>query len=142
MSAARLTFAELTIGRSETIEVSVRAEDIDRFAALSGDHAPVHTDAAHAAAAGFAGRVMHGAHLAALVSQLVGMKLPGAFGVLQSMELEFRRPVTPPASLAIRGEVIARSEAVRQVTIRIEVRANDEVAATGRVKSVVREPAS
>jgi 3-hydroxybutyryl-CoA dehydratase len=51
-----------------TIEVSpVSVASIDAYARLSGDDNPIHLDEAAAVGAGFAGRVVHGALLAAIV---------------------------------------------------------------------------
>ena len=47
------------------------------FAALSGDHNPLHVDAAFARQTSFQKPVAHGMLLASYVSTLVGMHLPG-----------------------------------------------------------------
>jgi 3-hydroxybutyryl-CoA dehydratase len=133
-------FSSLEVGLRETVKCHLEPHDIDRFSAISGDHSPLHLDASFARARGFEGRVAHGALLAALVSQLVGNRLPGALGVLQSMDLEFRRPVIPPIDLLLMGEILSLSVGTRQVSMLVKVSSlQGELFAQARVRSIVRD---
>jgi len=130
----------LSVGQVERFTVTLTPEDIDRFADLSGDAAPLHMDAAFAARQGYPGRVAHGLLAGALVSRLVGMQLPGALGILQSVELRFKHPIVPPVKVTVTGEIVGISVAVRQVQIRIEVTdLSGTVLVDGRVRSVMGE---
>lgn len=112
---------ELAVGQRADFTVRVTLEMVTAFAALSGDRSPLHTDEAFAHAAGFDGRAAHGLLLGALVSRLIGMQLPGAHGVLQSVELSFRRPLVPPATVRVEGEIAAISESTGQVQIKVTI---------------------
>jgi acyl dehydratase len=120
MPAYRLE--DLKVGQAEEVRIPLSIADVDAFAALSGDRAPLHMDASFA-----------------LVSRFIGMHLPGDHGILRKIEMDFRRPVTPPCELTVRGEVTQISEAVGQVTLQIRVTREDgELVSTARVQSVVR----
>ena len=137
MPAYRLE--DLKVGQAEEVRIPVSIADVDAFAALSGDRAPLHMDASFASAKGMEGRVAHGLLIGALVSRFIGMHLPGDHGILRKIEMDFRRPVTPPCELTVRGEVTQISEAVGQVTLQIRVTREDgELVSTARVQSVVR----
>ncbi|MBF0295854.1 MAG: SDR family oxidoreductase [Magnetococcales bacterium] len=84
-------------------EVRVTYEDALRFADLSGDHNPLHTDPAYAAGTTFGRPILHGAFSAALFSRLAGMHLPGRECLLHGMRLRFVAPVHPPATLRVTG---------------------------------------
>jgi len=51
---------QFAVGDSVTVEQSVRAEDIDRFADLSGDTSAIHMSQMRPASRGLGGRVAHG----------------------------------------------------------------------------------
>jgi 3-hydroxybutyryl-CoA dehydratase len=109
------------IGLSRSIEVAIRPDDVTRFAALSGDFAPMHTDAAFAKAAGFDGVVVHGAYLIALVSRLVGMEFPGPEAVLERMDIAFRKPCYAPSDVKLTATVKQISEAVQSIILEIAI---------------------
>ena len=113
--------APFEVGQSHSITVSVTPEMIDSFAQLSGDLAPLHTDAAFAARRGFAGPVVHGALIGAQVSRLVGMHFPGPDSILERMELAFREPCYAPTALTITARVRQMSAAVASVILDITV---------------------
>jgi 3-hydroxybutyryl-CoA dehydratase len=117
--------AAIEVGQSHSITVSVTPDMIDAFARLSGDAAPLHTDAAFAIRRGFTGPVVHGALIGALVSRLVGMHFPGPDSILERMELAFREPCYAPADLTITARVRQMSEAVASVILDISVMSAD-----------------
>jgi 3-hydroxybutyryl-CoA dehydratase len=117
----------------KTLVVSVPADAIERFVALSGDAAPLHTDAAFARKAGFKAPVVHGAYLTALVSRFVGMEFPGADAILQRMDIGFHSPCYAPADLTIKGTVAQVSEAVATIVLQINIQdADGGLIASGR----------
>jgi acyl dehydratase len=127
------------IGDSVTVRQPVRIDDVDRFAALSGDTSAIHMSADAAVARGFEGRITHGVLLAAWVSSIIGTKLPGDCGVLQSINLAFRAPVIPPDELQITVAVTGKSEAVSQLKLSIKIERSDGVlAATGEARSILK----
>jgi len=63
------------------------------FADLSGDHNPIHLDAAIAATSRFGQRIAHGAILSALISRILGMDMPGIGTVYLSQTCNYRLPV-------------------------------------------------
>ncbi|HEY5291702.1 MAG TPA: MaoC family dehydratase [Burkholderiales bacterium] len=78
-----------------TREVTVRtitAEDVDRFAQISGDLNPIHLDAEFAATTPFGRRVAHGLLTGAIVSA-THTNLTGPGFVYLGQELNFRAPV-------------------------------------------------
>lgn len=71
------SFGELRIGDKASVTKLVDRDDIDLFAIVSGDVNPAHTDAAFAATDFFGHIVAHGMWTAALISTVLGTKLPG-----------------------------------------------------------------
>ncbi|HYS64878.1 MAG TPA: bifunctional enoyl-CoA hydratase/phosphate acetyltransferase [Paraburkholderia sp.] len=89
------TFDELAIGESASLVRVAVQNDIDLFAAVSGDINPAHVDAAFASGDLFGHVVVHGMWTAALISALLGTRLPGPGTIYLDQTLQFRRPVVP-----------------------------------------------
>ncbi|HLZ75335.1 MaoC family dehydratase [Phenylobacterium sp.] len=88
-----LYFDELAVGQTAEVSHVVGAADIEAFAAVSGDHNPVHMDEAFAKTTPFGGRIAHGMLSAAYISAVLGNDLPGPGAIYLSQSLRFRRPV-------------------------------------------------
>jgi acyl dehydratase len=121
------SFDQLPIGKQESLTVCITEADIDQFASLSGDFSTVHMDNAYAASRGFKGRLVHGLLVGSYISALLGMKIPGKHGLLQSINCQFRAPCYTPNRLTITGIVRKRSEAIKVVGIQISVTDQDGV---------------
>ena len=87
-------------------EVDVTEDDARRFAKLSGDWNPLHTDPAYAAGTNYRRTILHGAFSAGLLSRMAGMHLPGRDCLLHAIKLKFVAPILPPARLRVRGSLI------------------------------------
>jgi 3-hydroxybutyryl-CoA dehydratase len=123
----------LGVGTEAHLDVDVSPDLVRSFIEVSGDDAPLHTDPTFAREHGFAGPLVHGALLAALVSRLVGTRLPGPQAVLERMDLAFRKPCYAPCRLRVSGRVRQVSEAVASVMLEVSVSLVDgDVLATGK----------
>lgn len=120
-------------GQTHSMTVAISPSDLARYVQVSGDSAPMHTDAEFAKAAGFAGVVVHGGYLIALVSRLVGMEFPGPKAVLERVDVAFRKPCYVPCEIQLAATVRHVSEAVASIVIDIVI-SNDEgtVLASGK----------
>lgn len=87
------TFDELKVGDSASITRSVTAEDVQLFAAVSGDVNPAHLDPAFAQTDIFHRVIVHGMWGGALISGVLGVKLPGPGTIYLDQSLKFTRPV-------------------------------------------------
>jgi 3-oxoacyl-[acyl-carrier protein] reductase len=108
-------------GRTESVSRRITAEDVAAFAALSGDHNALHVDDEFAARTEFRERVAHGFLHASILSQLIGMKLPGRGALYLSQTLDFCHPVFIGDTVEARGTVEAVDRATRILTLRTEI---------------------
>lgn len=112
MSFEYLNFNDVQIGRSQRLERTITAEEVDTFGYLSGDLNPLHMDDAFAARSPFGRRVVHGLFTGALVStthtQLTG---PGYAYVGQ--ELRFLGPVFIGDTLNVEVTVVGKKDLKR-----------------------------
>jgi 3-hydroxybutyryl-CoA dehydratase len=110
-------FDELTIGRSAERTHTVTEGDIVAFAAVSGDHNPLHLDEAQAATTMFKGRIAHGMLSASYISAVIGTQLPGFPCVYVSQQLAFRRPVRIGDTITTECVIVERFVADRRVRL-------------------------
>jgi len=82
---------ELAVGDSVTFTKRITAEDVERFAAVSGDTNRLHLDDEFADESRFGGRIAHGTLVSGLISAALA-RLPG-LTIYLSQDLEFRGPV-------------------------------------------------
>jgi acyl dehydratase len=134
------TREQLVVGTRARVLFSINEEDMQRFAALSGDHNPLHTSADFARRKGFEGPVVYGALLIAKVSQLIGMQLPGRDSVWTSFTMQFHTPLLVNEPAQVDGEIVAISKSSGFVTLKLTVTAADRVLAKGKAEVVVAEP--
>mgnify|MGYP003386220014 FL=1 len=92
-TANELSFGDLHVGMQGWVNWTATVEEIDRFAALSGDKSPLHMNQKFAQEQGFRGRITHGFLLGAKLSYLAGMELPGKNSILVEQKLSFHQPV-------------------------------------------------
>lgn len=92
--------------RTVEFEVDVAEQDAQRFAELSGDWNPLHTDPGYAKKTEYRRPILHGAFSAGLLSRMAGMHLPGRDCLLYGIKLKFVAPIIPPARLRVRGQVL------------------------------------
>lgn len=123
MTAAAAAFGldDLVIGQRAEFETVLTGDDVDSFAHLSGDESPLHIDAAFARERGFPDRVVHGAHLLALASRLVGIYLPGRNALLLALNASFAAPALPGTSVNVSGVVEQLSGSVRSAVVKLRV---------------------
>ncbi|MDQ7857666.1 MAG: MaoC family dehydratase [Armatimonadota bacterium] len=105
-------------GQRAAVTRRLAASDIDAYAALVGDHNPLHLDEAFAARSRFGGRIAHGLLTAGLISTVLGMHLPGPGGIYVSQSLRFLRPVRPGDAITATAEVTAYDPVRRRLTVR------------------------
>lgn len=94
--------------------------DIVRFADVSGDHNPLHLDAAYAAQTLFGERVAHGMLTASMISAILGNDLPGPGTIYLGQTLRFLGAVHIGDTLTVSVEIIAVREEKQLLTLRTE----------------------
>lgn len=113
--------SELSLGQTEIVQRTITAEDVSAFARLSGDYNALHLDPEYAARTEFAVPVAHGFLHAGLLSQLVGMKLPGRGALYLAQTIEFSAPVFVGDRLEAKGTIESIDHETRVVCLATEI---------------------
>jgi 3-hydroxybutyryl-CoA dehydratase len=95
----------VAVGDRAERTVRVGDEQLEQFAAATGDRNPIHFDDAYAEQTRFGGRIAHGMLVGGLISSLLANELPGPGTVYLGQELRFRAPVRPGDDVRCEVEV-------------------------------------
>jgi acyl dehydratase len=121
-----------TVGQTASRSLTLTAEHVKGFAALSGDYNPLHFDEAFAARTKFGRLVVQGGLTTGLLHALVAMDMPGPGTVFLSQSWKFTAPVYIGDTITAHAEVVS-VHATKPVTqLRVVVRRQDgEIALEG-----------
>ena len=111
------TFDEINVGDSAIYTRHVTAREVQLFAAVSGDHNPVHLDPEYAATTQFGECIAHGMLTGAFVSAAIAMELPGPGTIYLGQQLSFRAPVKLGDTLSVNLEIVAKHASKPWLTI-------------------------
>jgi len=101
------TYSEIRLGQSARLLRTLTREDIQAFAAVSGDTNPAHLDSVYASDSLFHGVIAHGMWSGALISALLGTQFPGPGTIYQDQALHFVKPVRVGDTLTVTVTVTA-----------------------------------
>jgi phosphate acetyltransferase/phosphate butyryltransferase len=110
-------FDEIVVGDRATIQRTLTAADLQLFAAMSGDVAPADGDSDAAASTEFHGVIAHGMWGAALISAVLGTRLPGPGTSYAGQTLAFHAPIRVGDTLTVTLAVRLREQATRRVVL-------------------------
>ena len=112
-----VTYNEITVGQSARLIRSLRLEDIQAFAAVSGDINPSHMDPEYAKDTLYQGVIAHGMWGGALISALLGSEFPGPGTIYLQQDLHFTKPVRIGDTLTVTVTVIEKDDSKKQVNL-------------------------
>ena len=104
------TYDEISVGDHAELTRTLKPQDIELFAVMSGDVNPAHVDADLAHTDMFQGIIAHGMWGGALISAVLGTELPGPGTVFLDQRLQFIAPVGLGDTVTVRVEVTDKQE--------------------------------
>jgi len=140
-----MKFEDINIGTIAELSHQLTADDVKRFADLTGDDNRLHTDADFAAKTSYKKPVAHGMLGASFISTIIGTKLPGDGALWFAQNLEFLLPVRVGDTLTIRAEVIKKDDRTRVIELQTDITNQHRQKVTqglAKVKVVEQEPES
>jgi 3-hydroxybutyryl-CoA dehydratase len=115
---AGLLFEDLVIGQTASMGKTITEADILMYSAVSMDTNPLHLDAEIAAQFQFGGRIAHGMLSAAVISAVLGTRVPGPGAVYVSQTLIFKAPVRAGDTVRAFVEITGLNPEKKRATLR------------------------
>lgn len=114
------TVDEIKVGDTANLVRTLKAEDIQLFAAMSGDVNPAHVDPEYAESTQFHSIIAHGMWGGALISTILGTDYPGPGTIYLSQSLKFLKPVHIGDTVHVRLTVATKDPQKRHITFDCE----------------------
>ncbi len=130
-------FEDLFVGQSASFSKTVTEADLVLFAGISGDFNPIHVNEEYAKTTMFKARIAHGMISGALISSVLGMKLPGPGCVYVTQSLKFKAPVFISDTVKAVVEVTSLIPEKRFVTFRTTCRVHQKLVVDGEATLMV-----
>lgn len=142
VEARTVYYEDMSVGQTESFNHCVTDTDIAAFAAVSGDHNPIHIDKDYGANSQFGSCIAHGLYTASLFSAILGMRLPGPGAIYIGQTLNFKAPVKPNDKLTIEVKVEEKVDRGRRVRLACVARVGETVVLEGEAQvKAVKKPA-
>jgi phosphate acetyltransferase len=103
-------YDEIQIGQTAAAVRTLTLQDIQAFAAVSGDTNPAHLDPEYANATLFHGVIGHGMWGGALISSLLGTVFPGPGTIYLEQNLRFTKPIRVGDTLRVTVTCTAKND--------------------------------
>lgn len=110
------TYDEIAVGETARIVRHLTQRDIELFAVVSGDANPAHLDEAFAKVSSQHGLIAPELFGGALISAVLGTKLPGPGTVQLGQVLKFLNPVRPGDTLDVCVEALSKEDDKKAIT--------------------------
>lgn len=128
---------DLKVGMTDSYTKTITEADVIQFAELSGDNNPVHLNDEYAKTTPFKARIVHGMFSAALISAVLGTRMPGPGAIYIDQQLRFKAPVFLGDTVVATAEVEEINEERRRVKLKTVCKVGDKVVAEGYATNMV-----
>lgn len=137
---AQYRLDDISPGLTKNFKIRVTESMTEEFAKLTGDYSPLHMEEEYARTTNFGHRICHGMLVGSFFSRLVGMYLPGKYGLLLSYSLRHLLPCFLDQEIKVEGRVVDKSSATRIITVSASVTDSfGKIIINGTLKVLVRE---
>ena len=110
------------IGENVQVSKTISETDVYLFAGISGDFNPVHVNKVDAEDSIFGKQIAHGFLVGSLLSNAIGMRLPGPGTIYMEQDMKFKKPVhigdTVTAKLEV-SEILNEEKRILKLTTQV-----------------------
>ncbi|MFX1670756.1 bifunctional enoyl-CoA hydratase/phosphate acetyltransferase [Paraburkholderia sp. A2WS-5] len=111
------TYAELNVGDSASLVRTLTHRDLELYSAMAGDATTMSLEQGIARSAPLPNNVAHGMWAGALLSTVIGTRLPGPGTVCVDQSLHFAKPLALGDTITVSVRVTGKDDASHRVTL-------------------------
>ncbi len=108
----------IDVGTRRSFSKTITETDIYLFAGITGDLNPLHVNRVYAEKTQFRTPIAHGILGLGLISNVLGMQLPGAGSIYLEQSIKFIKPIRAGDTITATAEVMFKDESKRRVRLR------------------------
>jgi 3-hydroxybutyryl-CoA dehydratase len=135
------TYKELEVGDFAVHSKTISESDVYNFAGITGDLNPLHVDKVFVKLMGFDKRVAHAGLAPALITTVIGMKLPGLGSTIESMDVAFHLPIFIGDTILACATIIEKKADTLEIIMSLKW-TNQDKATVSSGSAIVRPPKS
>jgi len=128
---------DLEVGMSASYAKTITEADVVLFAGISGDDNPVHLNVEYAKTTPFKERIVHGMFSAALISAVLGTRLPGPGAIYVDQQIRFTAPVHIGDTVVATATISDIDTERRRIKLETICKVGDTVVAKGVATNMV-----
>lgn len=133
-------FGDLKLDQTEKFKVSISELMMKSFRKISGDINPLHFNRNFAIQNNFKDKVVFGLLISSFYSRLVGVYLPGKYALLNSIDIDFLKPVYVKDRLCIEGKIQELDIRFKIINIKSRItRDNNDLVSRANIKVSTNE---
>lgn len=133
-------FNDLRINQIEKFEVIITDHMMNSFREISGDLNPLHNNKNFAIKNNYRDRVVFGLLVSSFYSKLIGVHLPGKYALLNSIDIDFLKPVYIKDRLFIEGKIVELDKRFKVINIKSRItRNNNNLVSRANIKVSTNE---
>ncbi len=129
---ANSSFDDLKVGMVSKRVYRFTPQQVEAFATLVEDHAPVHTDFEFAQRLGYSDRIVHGLFVQCIISGILGNEIPGPSSVINNVSMKMHAPVLVDQVVEYHVEIVALTNAVSAVSLQISGSVDGKLVISGK----------
>ena len=132
-------FDDLKKNHTENFNVTILETMMKSFENISGDTNPLHLNSDFAINKNYKDKVVYGLLVSSFYSRLVGVHLPGKYALLNSINIDFLKPVYINDSLNVEGKVINLDHRFKIINIKSRITRDNELVSRADIKVSINE---
>jgi 3-hydroxybutyryl-CoA dehydratase len=132
-------FDDLKKNHTENFKVTILETMMKSFENISGDINPLHLNSDFAIKKKYKDKVVYGLLVSSFYSRLVGVYLPGKYALLNSINIDFLKPVYINDSLSVEGKVINLDNRFKIINIKSRITRDNELVSRADIKVGINE---